>query len=123
MYEEENVKTTTEPAADKQTKVTKPKRTDEEKLQELYDNAEKLKSQQTENKRKIKVTDERIAKNNSKIAVAENKELTRICKEKKITTKSLLDFLKKIPEGTDLETLANGILSKGQSHSAPTHFQ
>jgi peptidoglycan hydrolase CwlO-like protein len=123
MYEEEKFKTTTEPAADKQTKAAKPKRTDEEKLQELYDNAEKLKSQQTENKRKIKVTDERIAKNNSRIAVAENKELTRICKEKKITTKSLLEFLKKIPEGTNLEILANSTLSKGQSHSAPTHFQ
>ena len=36
MNEEEKNITTTEPAAEKQTKPAKPKRTDEEKLQECY---------------------------------------------------------------------------------------
>jgi len=37
MNEEEKTITTNEPAAEKQTKPAKPKRTDEEKLQECYE--------------------------------------------------------------------------------------
>ena len=42
MNEEEKTITASEPAAEKQTKPTKPERTDEEKLQECYERRDRL---------------------------------------------------------------------------------
>ena len=55
MNEEEKTITTNEPAAEKQTKPAKPKRTDEEKLQECYEKRDRLREQKTAHKNKGQV--------------------------------------------------------------------
>ena len=72
MNEEEKTITTNEPAAEKQTKPAKPKRTDEEKLQECYEKRDRLREQKTAHKNKGQVIDKSIAENNAKIAELEN---------------------------------------------------
>ena len=47
MTDETMTTPTAEPAAEKQTKPTKPKRTDEEKLQECYEKRDRLREQKT----------------------------------------------------------------------------
>ena len=55
MYEEEKTTPTTEPSDEKQSKPAKPKRTDEEKLQECYEKRDRLREQKTAHKNKGQV--------------------------------------------------------------------
>ncbi|MGN1304477.1 MAG: hypothetical protein ACI4YB_05515 [Oscillospiraceae bacterium] len=107
MNDETMTTPTAEPAAVKQTKPTKPKRTDEEKLQECYEKRDRLREQKTAHKNKGQVIDKSIAENNAKIAELENKEILKTIKEKKISAQELIGFLKKMPEGVTLENVAN----------------
>ena len=111
-----------EPAAKKQTKPTKPKRTDEEKLQECYERRDRLREQKTAHKNKGQVIDKSIAENNAKIAELENKEILKTIKEKKISAQELIVFLKKMPEGVTLENVANVAFRRIPPHSGQLHF-
>ena len=122
MNEEEKTITTKEPAAEKQTKPTKPKRTDEEKLQECYEKRDRLREQKTAHKNKGQVIDKSIAENNAKIAELENKEILKTLKEKKISAQELIAFLKKMPEGVTLENVANVAFRRIPPHSGQLHF-
>ena len=113
---------TAEPAAEKQTKPTKPKRTDEEKLQECYEKRDRLREQKTAHKNKGQVIDKSIAENNAKIAELENKEILKTIKEKKISAQELIGFLKKMPEGVTLENVANVAFRRIPPHSGQLHF-
>ena len=92
MNEEEKTTPTAEPAAEKQTKPAKPKRTDEEKLQECYEKRDRLREQKNAHKNKGQVIDKSIAENNAKIAELENKEILKTLKEKKISAQELINF-------------------------------
>ena len=109
---EEMTKTTTEPSPEKQTKTAKPKRTDADKLKECYEKRDRLQEQKTATKKKGQVIDKSISENNAKIAELENRELLKICKEKNITTQELIGFIRKMPEGTNLENVANTAFRK-----------
>ena len=122
MNDETMTTPTTEPAAEKQTKPTKPKRTDEEKLQECYERRDRLREQKTAHKNKGQVIDKSIAENNAKIAELENKEILKTIKEKKISAQELIVFLKKMPEGVTLENVANVAFRRIPPHSGQIHF-
>lgn len=108
-----------EPAVEKQTKPAKPKRFDEEKLQECYERRDRLREQKTAHKNKGQVIDKSIAENNAKIAELENKEILKTIKEKKITAQELIVFLKKMPEGVTLE---NVTFRRIPPHFGQLHF-
>jgi NH3-dependent NAD+ synthetase len=122
MNEEEKTITASEPAAEKQTKPTKPKRTDEEKLQECYERRDRLREQKTAHKNKGQVIDKSIAENNAKIAELENKEILKTLKEKEITAQELIGFLKKMPEGVTLEMVEKRVFHRIPPHSDQPHF-
>ena len=124
MNEEEKTITANEPAAEKQTKPAKPKRSDEEKLQECYERRDRLREQKTAHKNKGQVIDKSIAENNAKIAELENKEIIKTIniKEKKISAQELIGFLKKMPEGVTLENVANVAFRRIPPHSGQLHF-
>lgn len=122
MNEEEKTITASEPAAEKQTKPTKPKRTDEEKLQECYERRDRLREQKTAHKNKGQIIDKSIAENNAKIAELENKEILKALKEKKITAQELIGFLKKMPEGVTLEMVEKRAFHRIPPHSGQLHF-
>ena len=122
MNEEEKTITANEPAAENQTKPAKPKRTDEEKLQECYERRDRLREQKTAHKNKGQVIDKSIAENNAKIAELENKEILKTLKEKKITAQELIVFLKKMPEGVTLANVANVAFRRIPPHSGQLHF-
>ena len=119
MNDETMTAPTTEPAAEKQTKPAKPKRTDEEKLQECYERRDRLREQKASHKNKGQVIDKSIAENNAKIAELENKEILKTLKEKKISAQELIVFLKKMPEGVTLE---NVTFRRIPPHSGQLHF-
>ena len=116
MNGEEKTITANEPAAEKQTKPAKPKRTDEEKLQECYEKRDRLREQKTAHKNKGQAIDKSIAEHNAKIAELENKEILKTIKEKKISAQELIAFLKKMPEGVTLE-----MVEKRAFHRIPPH--
>ena len=122
MYEEEKTTPTAEPAAEKQTKPAKPKRTDEEKLQECYEKRDRLREQKTAHKNKGQVIDKNIAENNAKIAELENKEILKTIKEKKISAQELIVFLKKMPEGVTLEMVEKRFFHRIPPHPDQPHF-
>ena len=122
MNDETMTTSTAEPAAEKQTKPAKPKRTDEEKLQECYERRDRLREQKTAHKNKGQVIDKSIAENNAKIAELENKEILKTIKEKKISAQELIAFLKKMPEGVTLENVANVAFRRIPPHSGQLHF-
>ena len=122
MTDETMTTPTAEPAAEKQTKPTKPKRTDEEKLQECYEKRDRLREQKTAHKNKGQAIDKSIAENNAKIAELENKEILKTLKEKKITAQELIVFLKTMPEGVTLENVANVAFRRIPPHSGQLHF-
>ena len=122
MNEEEKTITANEPAAENQTKPAKPKRTDEEKLQECYEKRDRLREQKTAHKNKGQVIDKSIAENNAKIAELENKEILKTIKEKKISAQELIGFLNKMPEGVTLENVANVAFRIIPPHSGQIHF-
>ena len=110
MNDETMTTPTAEPSAEKQTKLTKPKRTDEEKLQECYERRDRLREQKTAHKNKGQAIDKSIAENNAKIAELENKEILKTLKEKKM------------PEGVTLENVANVAFRKIPPNSGQLHF-
>ena len=122
MNEEVKTTPTTEPSDEKQSKPAKPKRTDEEKLQECYEKRDRLREQKTAHKNKGQVIDKSIAENNAKIAELENKEILKTIKEKKISAQELIVFLKKMPEGVTLENVANVAFRRIPPHSGQLHF-
>ena len=89
-------------------KSPKPKRSDTDRLKECYDQQKKLPEQQNAARKKSKDIEKRISDNNAKIAELENKELFKICREKKISTQELIRFLKKIPQYVSIENLNAG---------------
>ena len=115
MNDETMTTPTAEPAAEKHTKLTKPKRTDEEKLHECYEKRNRLREQKTAHKNKGQVIDKSIAENNAKIAELENKELLKICREKKISAQELIAFLNEIPNSNALEILKNRLINRHQN--------
>ena len=122
MTDETMTKLTTEPAAEKQTKPAKPKRTDEEKLQECYEKRDRLREQKTAHKNKGQVIDKSIAENNAKIAELENKEILKTIKEKKISAQELIGFLKRMPEGLTLEMVEKRAFHRIPPLSGQLHF-
>ena len=117
MNGEEKTITANEPAAEKQTKPAKPKRTDEEKLQECYERRDRLREQKNAHKNKGQVIDKSIAENNAKIAELENNEILKICREKKISTQELIAFLNEIPDNKALEILKNRLINRHHNQS------
>ena len=122
MNGEEKTITANEPAAEKQTKPAKPKRTDEEKLQECYERRDRLREQKTAHKNKGQVIDKSIAENNAKIAELENKEILKTLKEKKISAQELIAFLNEIPNSNALEILKNRLINRHQNQSGQMKF-
>ena len=122
MNDETMTTPTAESAAENHTKPTKPKRTDEEKLQECYEKRDRLREQKTAHKNKGQVIDKSIAENNAKIAELENKEILKTIKEKKISAQELIGFLKKMPEGVTLENVANVAFRRIPPHSGQLHL-
>ena len=119
MNDETMTTPTAESAAEKQSKPAKPKRSDEEKLQECYERRDRLREQKNAHKNKGQVIDKSIVENNAKIAELENKEILKTLKEKKISAQELIGFLKKMPEGVTLE---NVTLRRIPPHSGQLHF-
>ena len=119
MNDETMTTPTAEPAAEKQTKPAKSKRTDEEKLQECYEKRDRLREQKTAHKNKGQAIDKSIAENNAKIAELENKEIIKTLKEKKISAQELIGFLKRMPEGVTLENVS---FRRIPPHSGQLHF-
>lgn len=122
MNDETMTTHTAESAAENQTKPAKPKRTDEEKMQECYEKRDRLRGQKTAHKNKGQAIDKSIAENNAKIAELENKEIIKTLKEKKISAQELIVFLKKMPEGVTLENVANIAFRRIPPHSGQIHF-
>ena len=117
MNGEEKTITANEPAAEKQTKPAKPKRTDEEKLQECYERRDRLREQKIAHRNKIQAIDKSISENNAKIAELEIKELLKICREKKISAQELIAFLNEIPDNKALEILKNRLINRHHNQS------
>ena len=122
MNGEEKTITANEPAAEKQTKPAKPKRTDEEKLQECYERRDRLREQKIAHRNKIQAIDKSISENNAKIAELESKELLKICREKKISAQELIAFLNEIPNSNALEILKNRLINGHQNQSEQMKF-
>ena len=100
-----------------QSKPSKPKRSDTDRLKECYTQQKKLLEQQIAARKKSKDIEKRISDNNAKIAELENKELFKICREKKISTQELITFLRRIPNDVSLENLTNTAVQKSQQLS------
>ena len=98
MNEKEKTTPTAEPATEQQTEPTKPKRTNEEKLQELYAKRDKLIKREAAVKEQEKLLDKRIAALNKKIKEIERTRLLNMCKERNWTLSDLMDVLESIPE-------------------------
>ena len=113
-----NEKNTTAASAEEtQTKTSRPKRTDAEKLRECYEKRNKLQEQKTAHRNKGQAIDKSISENKAKIAELENKELLKICREKKILTQELIAFLNEIPDNEALEILKNRLINRHQNQS------
>ena len=109
-------------AVETQTKTSRPKRTDAEKLRECYEKRNKLQEQKTAHRNKGQTIDKSISDNNAKIAELESKEFLRICREKKISAQELIAFLNEIPNSNALEILKNRIISRHQNQSGQMKF-
>ena len=108
-------------AAEQQTEPTKPKRTDEDKLQELYEKRDKLLKRQTAVKAQEKSLDKRIAALNEKIKGIERTRILSMCKERDWTLNDLMDMLESIPEGMDFKTFAKKVTKKVQQTKKEEH--
>ena len=108
--------------AETQAKSIKPKRTDAEKLRDCYEKREKLQEQKTAHRNKGQAIDKSISDNNAKIAELENKELLKICREKKISAQELIAFLNEIPNSNALEILKNRLINRHQNQSEQMKF-
>ena len=112
---EENI--TVISAAETQTKTSRPKRTDTEKLWECYEKRNKLQEQKTAHRNKGQAIDKSISDNNAKIAELESKELLKICRKKKISAQELIAFLNEIPNSKAREILKNRLINRHQNQS------
>lgn len=108
-------------AAEKQTEPIKPKRTIEEKLQELYAKRDKLIKRQAAVKEQEKLLDKRIAALNEKIKEIERTRLLNMCKERNWTLSDLMDVLESIPEGMDFKTFTKKVNKKSQQTKKEEH--
>ena len=100
---------------------TKPKRTNEEKLQELYAKRDKLLKRQAAVKEQEKSLDKRITALNEKIKEIERTRLLNMCKERNWTLSDLMDVLESIPEGMDFKTFAKKVNKKSQQTKKEEH--
>ena len=100
---------------------TKVKRTDEDKLQELYAKRDKLLKRQAAVKEQEKSLDKRIAALNEKIKEIERTRLLNMCKERNWTLSDLMDVLESIPEGMDFKTFAKKVNKKAQQTKKEEH--
>lgn len=116
-----NENTVAAKAAEQQTEPTKPKRTDEDKLQELYAKRDKLLKKQVAVKAQEKSLDKRIAALNEKIKEIERTRLLNMCKERNWTLSDLMDVLESIPEGVDFKTFAKKVNQKTQQTQKEEH--
>lgn len=107
--------------AEKQTEPTKPKRTNEEKLQELYAKRDKLLKRLADVKAQEKSLDKRIAALNEKIKEIERTRLLNMCKERNWTPSDLMDVLESIPEGMDFKTFSKKVNKKAQQTKKEEH--
>ena len=121
MNEKERTTPTAEPATEQQTEPTKPKRTNEEKLQELYARRDKLQIRLEDVKAQEKSLDKRIAALNEKIKEIERTRLLNMCKERNWTLSDLMDVLESIPEGMDFKTFAKKVNKKAQQTKKEEH--
>lgn len=101
--------------------ATKPKRTNEEKLQELYAKHDKLLKRQADVKVQEKLLDKRIAALNEKIKEIERTRLLNMCKERNWTLSDLMDVLESIPEGMDFKTFSKKVNKKAQQTKKEEH--
>lgn len=108
-------------AAEQQTESTKVKRTDEEKLQELYAKRDKLLKRLADVKAQEKSLDKRIAALNEKIKEIERTRLLNMCKERNWTPSDLMDVLESIPEGMDFKTFSEKVNKKSQQTKKEEH--
>ena len=116
MMNEEEM-TITESETENQTKTSKPKRTDAEKLRECYEKRKRLQEQKAAHRNKGQTIDKSISDNNAKIAELESKELLKICREKKISAQELIAFLNEIPNSNALEILKNKLINRHQNQT------
>ena len=108
-------------AAEKQTEPTKPKRTNEEKLQELYAKRDKLLKRQAAVKTQEKSLDKRITALKEKIKEIERTRLLNMCKERNWTLSDLMDVLESIPEGMNFKTFTKKVNKKSQQTKKEKH--
>ena len=108
-------------AAEQQTESTKVKRTDEEKLQELYAKRDKLIKRQAAVKEQEKSLDKRIAALNEKIKEIERTRLLNMCKERNWTPSDLMDGLASSREGMDCKTFTKKVTKKAQQTKKEEH--
>ena len=101
-------------AAEQQTESTKVKRTDEEKLQELYAKRDKLLKRLADVKAQEKSLDKRIAALNEKIKEIERTRLLNMCKERNWTPSDLMHVLESITEEMDFKTFSKKFNKKAQ---------
>ena len=116
-----NENTASVKAAEQQTEPTKVKRTDEEKLQELYEKRDKLLKRLADVKAQEKSLDKRIAALNEKIKEIERTRLLNMCKERNWTLSDLMDVLESIPEGMDFKTFSKKVNKKAQQTKKEEH--
>ena len=121
MTEKNNVPAVDDIPAEQQTEPTKLKRTNEEKLQELYAKRDKLIKRQTAVKEQEKLLDKRIAALSEKIKEIERTRLLNMCKERNWTLSDLMDVLESIPEGMDFKTFAKKVNKKAQQTKKEEH--
>ena len=108
-------------AAEQQTESTKVKRTNEDKLQELYAKRDKLLKRLEDVKAQEKSLDKRIAALNEKIKEIERTRLLNMCKERNWTLSDLMDVLESIPEGMDFKTFSKKVTKKAQQTKKEEH--
>lgn len=116
-----NENTAAAKAAEQQTEPTMPKRTNEEKLQELYAKRDKLLKRLEDVKAQEKSLDKRIAALNEKIKEIERTRLLNMCKERNWTLSDLMDVLESIPEGMDFKTFTKKVNKKAQQTKKEEH--
>ena len=121
MTENNNVPAVDDIPAEQQTEPTKPKRTNEEKLQELYAKRDKLLKRLADVKVQEKSLDKRITALNEKIKEIERTRLLNMCKERNWTLSDLMDVLESIPEGMDFKTFTKKVNKKAQQTKKEEH--
>lgn len=121
MTEKHNFPAVDDIPAEQQTESTKVKRTDEEKLQELYAKRDKLLKRQAAVKAQEKSLDKRITALNEKIKEIERARLLNMCKERNWTLSDLMDVLESIPEGMDFKTFSKKVNKKAQQTKKEEH--